>query len=174
MLGDRVRKRRESCGVGACALKAAIARFARSPVVARRKEQAHMTQRAKTKRGSRSAKKKTSRARVAKAASKTTRRSAAKASTTRKSPTRRWSAQVTKNSDAMTLEPDVFKRSPKAIAQSIKRSAEQSHRRKSPPFRSAMSMLTFYKNRAGKNLTAAQSTKLDRAKDELRKLFGRE
>jgi hypothetical protein len=74
----------------------------------------------------------------------------------------------------MTLEPDVFKRGPKAIAQSIKRSAERSHRRKAPPFRSAMSMLTFYENRAGKNLTAGQRTKIDRAKDELRKLFGRE
>ena len=100
---------------------------------------------------------------------------AAKKTTARKSTTRRWSARVTATSDAMTLEPDVFKRSsPKAIAQSIKRSAEQSHRRKSPPFRSAMSMLTFYENRAGKNLTTAQRAKLDRAKDELRKLFGRD
>lgn len=74
----------------------------------------------------------------------------------------------------MTLEPDVFKRSPKAIAQSVKRSAEHSHRRKSAPFRSAMSMLTFYENRAGKNLSAAQRTKIERAKDELRKLFGRD
>lgn len=102
-----------------------------------------------------------------------TQRAGKKTRAAKKAP-RRWSARVTATSDAMTLEPDVFKRSPKAIAQSIKRSAEHSHRRKSPPFRSAMSMLTFYENRAGKNLSAAQRTKIDRAKDELRKLFGRD
>lgn len=86
---------------------------------------------------------------------------------------RKWSARVTKHSDAMTLENSVFKKSPAAIAQSLKRSAERSHRRKAPPFRSAMSMLTFYINRAGKNLTAAQRKKLRAAKGELRKAFGR-
>lgn len=74
----------------------------------------------------------------------------------------------------MTLEPDVFKKSsPKAIAASVKRSAERSHRRKASPFQSAMSMLNFYVNRAGKNLTPAQRQKLERAKDALREAFGR-
>jgi hypothetical protein len=81
---------------------------------------------------------------------------------------------VTESSDAMTLQKSVFKKSPHAIALSLKRSAEKSHRRKSPPFRSAMSMLSFYINRAGKNLTSAQRKKLDAAKDELRKVFHRE
>ena len=89
-------------------------------------------------------------------------------------PTRKWSARVTERSDAMTLEDSVFKqRSAAAIARSLKRSAERSHRRKSPPYRSAMSMLTFYINRAGKNLSPARRRTLDRAKDELRKAFGR-
>jgi hypothetical protein len=86
--------------------------------------------------------------------------------------TRKWSQRVTDTSDAMTLRDGVFKlKSPRAIALSIKRSAESSKRRKSPPFRSAMSMLTFYENRGGKNLGAAQRKKLDGAKEELRKLF---
>ncbi|HVV60487.1 MAG TPA: DUF3175 domain-containing protein [Pseudolabrys sp.] len=85
---------------------------------------------------------------------------------------RRWSARVTKESDALTLDEGVFgKRSPKAIARSLKRSAEQSRRRKSSPFRSAMSMLTFYINRAGKNLPASRKRTLNKAKDELRELF---
>jgi hypothetical protein len=73
----------------------------------------------------------------------------------------------------MDLEPSVFKRSASAIAASLKRSAERSHRRKTSPFRSAMSMLTFYINRGGKNISASQRQKLERAKDELRKAFGR-
>jgi hypothetical protein len=91
-----------------------------------------------------------------------------------KKKTRKWSAKVTESSDAMTLQKSVFKKSPHAIALSLKRSAEKSHRRKSAPFRSAMSMLTFYINRAGKNLTSAQRKKLDVTKDELRKVFHRE
>jgi hypothetical protein len=91
---------------------------------------------------------------------------------TTKKPVRKWSQRVTDDSDAMTLKDGVFKLgSAHAIALSIKRSAESSNRRKSPPFRSAMSMLTFYENRGGKNLSAAQRKKLDGAKDELRKLF---
>ena len=87
---------------------------------------------------------------------------------------RRWSAKVTRESDALDLEPEVFReRSPKAIADSLKRSAEHSHRRKSSPFRSAMSMLTFYINRAGRNLPAGRKRVLEQAKDELRKDFGR-
>jgi|SRR5579863_3934035 len=89
-------------------------------------------------------------------------------------PINRWSQRVTETSDAMDLERGVFKKkSPRAIARSVKRSAEQSTRRKSPPFRSAMSMLTFYLNRGGKNLPAAEKKILVRAKDELRKLYGR-
>jgi hypothetical protein len=89
--------------------------------------------------------------------------------------TRRWSQRVTETSDAMTLEEGVFtKGSPEAIARSLKRSAERSHRRKSDPYRSAMSMLTFYINRAGKGLTAARKRKLEKSKDALRALFGKD
>ena len=87
----------------------------------------------------------------------------------------KWSAEVTEHSDALDLEAGVFKlRSAAAIARSLKRSAEHSRRRKSSPYRSAMSMLTFYVNRAGKNLTPAQRQRLEAAKVELRKLFGKE
>jgi hypothetical protein len=85
----------------------------------------------------------------------------------------KWSQRVTETSDAMDLQANVFKRTPRAIAASLKRSAERSHRRKSPPYRSAMSMLTFYINRGGRNLSAAQRAKLEKAKDELRRLFGK-
>jgi hypothetical protein len=84
-----------------------------------------------------------------------------------------WSADVTEHSDALDLENHIFARKPAEIAQSLKRSAERSHRRKTTPFQSAMSMLNFYINRAGKNLTAKRRHTLDRAKDELRKAFGR-
>ncbi|MCG7505939.1 DUF3175 domain-containing protein [Mesorhizobium retamae] len=87
----------------------------------------------------------------------------------------KWSAEVTEKSDALTLEEGVFEsEDPEKIAASLKRSAEKSHRRKSEPFRSAMSMLTFYINRAGKNLPASQKKVLEQAKVELRKEFGRE
>ncbi len=87
---------------------------------------------------------------------------------------KKWSARVTQTSDALDLKHDVFKQdSPKAIARSLKRSAERSHRRKSDPYRSAMSMLVFYINRAGKNLSAARRKKLDAAKGELRRAFGK-
>jgi hypothetical protein len=86
-----------------------------------------------------------------------------------------WSADVTRNSDALDLESDVFKkRNPSDIAMSLKRSAEHGRRRKASPFQSAMSMLTFYINRAGKNLSASRRRTLDRAKDELRKAFGKD
>ena len=101
------------------------------------------------------------------------RTSTARRSKGRKS-SRRWSARVTRESDALDLKKGVFsKRSPKAIALSLKRSAERSHRRKSDPYRSAMSMLTFYINRAGKNLPAGRRKILLRAKGELRQAFGR-
>jgi translation initiation factor 2 alpha subunit (eIF-2alpha) len=87
---------------------------------------------------------------------------------------RKWSAKVTETSDALDLEEDVFKsRSAKRIAASLKRSAEHSHRRKASPFQSAMSMLSFYINRAGKNLSASQKRVLEAAKIELRRQFGR-
>jgi hypothetical protein len=85
---------------------------------------------------------------------------------------RRWSRHVTEHSDALTLDKGVFtSRDPKEIAASLKRSAERSRRRKANPFRSALSMLTFYINRAGKNLPASRKRTLMRAKDELRKQF---
>ncbi len=88
--------------------------------------------------------------------------------------TRRWSRDVTEKSNALDLESKVFtKDSPRSIAESLKRSAEQSKRRKSDPYRSAMSMLTFYINRAGKNLPKQRLEKLEAAKDELRALFGK-
>jgi hypothetical protein len=88
--------------------------------------------------------------------------------------TNRWSRRVTEESDALDLERGVFlKKSPQAIASSLKASAERSHGRKADPFRSAMSMLTFFVNRAGSNLPAGQRRVLERAKDELRKLYGR-
>jgi hypothetical protein len=81
---------------------------------------------------------------------------------------------VTQTSDALTLEQGVFKqRDPKRIAASLKRSAMRSKRRKADPFRSALSMLTFYINRAGRNLPAARKKTLMRAKGELRKQFGK-
>jgi uncharacterized protein DUF3175 len=93
----------------------------------------------------------------------------------RSSTGRRWSGPVTEHSDALTLDKGVFtKRDPKAIAASLKRSAERSRRRKADPFRSALSMLTFYINRAGKNLPASRKRTLMRAKDELRRQFGKD
>ncbi len=88
---------------------------------------------------------------------------------------KKWSAEVTENSDALDLKENVFElKDPKKIAQSLKHSAEKSTRKKSSPYRSAMSMLTFYINRAGKNLEASQKGVLEEAKDELRSAFGRE
>jgi hypothetical protein len=93
---------------------------------------------------------------------------------TPKKTTNKWSHEVTEHSDALALEPDVFKSDdPKEIARSLKKSAEESHKRKSEPFRSAMSMLTFYINRAGKNLPQKRRKVLEKAKDELRHEFGR-
>ena len=88
---------------------------------------------------------------------------------------RKWSKQVTEHSNALDLERDVFTRDdPKQVAASLKRSAEHSRRRKSEPFRSAMSMLTFYINRAGSGLDRRQKRVLEDAKDELRKLYHKE
>jgi hypothetical protein len=86
----------------------------------------------------------------------------------------RWSAQVTRQSDALDLKKDVFTLDdPKAIARSLKRSAERSRRRKAEPYRSAMSMLTFYINRAGDALPAHRRKVLEAAKDALREAFVR-
>lgn len=86
----------------------------------------------------------------------------------------KWSQKVTETSDSLDLEVGVFAlEDPKEIARSLSRSAEQSERRKSEPFRSAMSMLTFYINRAGKHLPEEQKARLEQAKDELRALYGR-
>ncbi|RYY58654.1 MAG: DUF3175 domain-containing protein, partial [Chitinophagaceae bacterium] len=86
-----------------------------------------------------------------------------------------WSADVTEHSDALDLENKVFEgNDPKEIALSLKRSATKSNRRKGTPFQSAMSMLNFYVNRGGKNLTASKKKVLEKAKNELRKAFGRE
>jgi hypothetical protein len=101
-------------------------------------------------------------------------RATSKRSPKSKRSPQKWSAAVTQGSDALDLEASVFtKASPGAIARSLKRSAEQSRRRKAEPFRSAMSMLNFYINRAGKNLPKARLQVLERAKGELRKVFGR-
>jgi hypothetical protein len=86
-----------------------------------------------------------------------------------------WSAEVMKHSNALDLDQDIFKStSSHKIAASLKHSAEQSSRRKGTPYQSAMSMLNFYINRAGKNLGEGRKRVLERAKVELRKLFGRE
>ncbi|HEY7085827.1 MAG TPA: DUF3175 domain-containing protein [Hyphomicrobiaceae bacterium] len=88
---------------------------------------------------------------------------------------KRWSGYVTKHSNALDLQKGVFtSKNPARIAASLKRSAETSKRRKANPYRSALSMLIFYRNRAGKNLPQAQQRVLDRAKVELRKAFGRQ
>lgn len=89
-------------------------------------------------------------------------------------PSRNWSARVTRESKALDLEEGVFTwKNPRRIAMSLKQSAEASTRRKAPPFRSAMSMLVFYVNRAGKNLNRDQLRVLEQTKEELRKLYGK-
>lgn len=108
---------------------------------------------------------------------------APKARTARKAPAKRkakaasperWSQRVTEHSDALDLKDSVFKLTdPKKIAASLKRSAERSSRRKTGAYRSALSMLTFYINRAGKTLPRTRRERLERAKDELKKAFGK-
>jgi hypothetical protein len=106
--------------------------------------------------------------RAGKAGKTTVRRTAARRAR------QRWSGRVTAHSDALDLDPGVFRRpDPHGIAVSLKRSADRSRRRKSEPFRSAMSMLTFYINRAGRGLDAKQRGRLQAAKQELRALYGR-
>jgi hypothetical protein len=87
---------------------------------------------------------------------------------------KRWSQRVTQKSNALDLDEGVFSRDdPRSIARSLKRSADRSQRRKRDPFRSAMSMLTFYINRAGKTLSKSRKKRLEAAKDELRDLYGK-
>lgn len=101
-------------------------------------------------------------------------RKSSKKSKKRATKSKRWSQRITETSDALTLEEGVFKKpTPRAVALSLKRSADRSRRRKSDPYRSAMSMLVFYINRAGKGLSKAEKGKLEKAKDELRALYGR-
>src|SRR6266498_2187479 len=88
---------------------------------------------------------------------------------------KRWSQRVAQTSSALALEEGVFsKKDPRAIARSLKRSADRSRRRKSDPFRSAMPMLSFYINRAGKKLAKSQRNRLEEAKEELRDLYGKQ
>jgi hypothetical protein len=113
---------------------------------------------------------------MAKAAAKkaSAKTSPARRKTTKRSA-RRWSKRVTETSDALDLKGGVFTlRDPKKIAASLKRSAERSQRRKANPYRSALSMLTFYINRAGRNLPVSRRKVLDRAKDELKQQFHRD
>jgi len=93
---------------------------------------------------------------------------------TSKRKRKRWSHKVTEESNALDLEQGVFsKDDPRSIAQSLKRSADRSRRRKADPFRSAMSMLIFYINRGGKKLSKSRRKRLEAAKEELRDLYGR-
>lgn len=105
----------------------------------------------------------------------TTKKHGVKRKSNSKTTGRKWSKHVNETSDALDLEKGVFKGDdPKKIAQSLKRSAKQSHRKKGTPFQSAMSMLNFYINRGGDNIPASKKKVLEDAKDELRKLFDRE
>jgi hypothetical protein len=108
-------------------------------------------------------------------AARKTARKARPSSPRRKSSAKKWSARVNERSDALDLERSVFKSSSaRHIAQSLKRSAESSKRRKGTPYQSAMSMLNFYINRGGRNLPKSRKAILERAKPELRKAFHRE
>jgi hypothetical protein len=103
-----------------------------------------------------------------------TKRAAKRTRTPKRAAGRYWSKRVMETSDALDLQKDVFKLPPKKMARSLKRSAERSSRRKSAPLRSAMSMLSFYENRAGRKLPASRKRKVAQAKQELRRLFGKE
>lgn len=102
-------------------------------------------------------------------------KTATKKAGTNKKPVRKWSGKVTETSDALDLKKNVFKQDdPDSIAKSLKKSAQQSKRKKGTPYQSAMSMLNFYINRAGDNLSKTEHAKLEKAKESLRKLFGKE
>jgi hypothetical protein len=133
-----------------------------------------MTERGKTARPRKTAARKGAR----KATAKATARKAAqprRSSSPKQASPKRWSQRVTRESDALDLKQGVFAlRDPKRIAASLKRSAETSSRRKAGAYRSALSMLTFYINRAGKTLPKTQRDRLQRAKAELKRQFGKE
>ncbi len=124
------------------------------------------------------ARKTTARKAIGKSTSKSATRKAGSArapSAEKKAPPKRWSQRVTEQSDALDLQQGVFTLTdPKKIAASLKRSAERSSRRKAGAYRSALSMLTFYINRAGKGLPKTQRARLERAKGELKRQFGKE
>jgi hypothetical protein len=106
---------------------------------------------------------------------KSSRKTTARKTATKKAAPKRWSQRVTRESDALDLKRGVFKQtSAKKIAASLKRSAERSSRRKAGAYRSALSMLDFYINRAGKTLPKTQRERLERAKVELKQQFGRD
>lgn len=118
---------------------------------------------------------KTTHSRKTAANKKTSARRSTSRKTTKRATPKRWSQRVTKESDALDLKRGVFTlTSPKRIAASLKRSAEHSTRRKTGAYRSALSMLTFYINRAGKTLPKTQRERLEKAKVELKRAFGRE
>jgi Protein of unknown function (DUF3175) len=102
-------------------------------------------------------------------------KAATKKSVAKTAGAKKWSKPVTEHSNSMDLAKDIFKsKDPKKIAASVKRSSEESKRRKAGPFQSAMSMITFYENRGGKKIAPGQKKILDQSREELRKLFGRE
>jgi hypothetical protein len=114
-------------------------------------------------------------ARMRKTAIRKSARNDQRKTTARKAPPKRWSQRVTQQSDALDLKHGVFTlRDPKRIAASLKRSAERSSRRNAGAYRSALSMLIFYINRAGKTLPKTQRERLERAKGELKRVFHRE
>jgi hypothetical protein len=133
-----------------------------------------MAERRKTTRARKMARGKTARKNTNKTTARRPRPARRKPATRKTSP-KRWSQRVTRESDALDLKRGVFKQTdPKKIAASLKRSAERSSRRKAGAYRSALSMLTFYINRAGKTLPKTQRDRLQRAKTELKHQFGRE
>jgi hypothetical protein len=158
-------------------LMAVSRKAASSPKTARKSARISAPKSAKKKTGAKSVKKATKTAAKKKSAKKAPTK-AAKRKTAAKRPAKsakRWSQDVTEHSDALDLKQGVFTLTDaKKIAASLKKSAEHSSRRKTGTYRSALSMLTFYINRAGKTLPKTQAARLERAKDELKKLFGRD
>jgi hypothetical protein len=134
----------------------------------------NMAERRKSTRAGKVATRKTARKNTSKTTARKTSSSRRKSSPNKASP-KRWSQRVTRESDALDLKHGVFTlRDPKRIAASLKRSAERSSRRKAGAYRSALSMLTFYINRAGKTLPKIQRDRLQRAKTELKHQFGKD
>ena len=134
-----------------------------------------MAQATRTTRSRKTGTRKTGARKTARRKTSATARRTASRKTAKRALHKRWSQRVTRESDALDLKRGVFTQtSAKKIAASLKRSAEHSSRRKAGAYRSALSMLTFYINRAGKTLPKTQRTRLERAKVELKRAFGRE